>query len=205
MTLNFEQHHQYDNQFYRLYQPRFLWVLISGIIVAIIWAVILMWQIYSRPLPVFYATQANGYSMVLNPHEMPSMTPNAILQIAKKAAVALYTFDFIHYNKQLASVRYYFTRSGWLSYLDAANSVIKVVKANKLFISAVVNGPPVIVRQGPLQGVYTWEIQLPLLVAYQSAQSIDKASYTVAMTIINVPTKNNPIGIGIDALKMLNT
>lgn len=195
---------QHENDYYRIYQPRFLLALIGGTTVAIVWALILMLQICTRPLPVFYATQPDGHKIILQPQNSPSLKADTILAIATKGAIASYTFDFVNYKQQISLAKYYFTASGWKNYLASIADVIKTVKSNKLFIYAVVNGPPIIARQGVVDGVYSWEVQLPFLVTYQSAQTIEKYNFTIIMRIVAVNTNVNPIGVGIDSLDMVN-
>lgn len=200
-SLEFIKHRQ-SNAFYRIYQPRFIFMLMGAIVVAMIWVGIVVFQVYYRPLPTFYAIQPNGQRMVLQPQDLPSLKPDTILHFASKAAVAAYTFDFVNYKAEINAVRPYFTSAGWRNYLDSVAEVIKGITANKLFISAVTNGVPIISNQGELDGVYSWRVQIPFLVTYQSAQSVEQEKYTVLITVIRVPTTLDPIGIGIDSFVM---
>lgn len=47
-------------------------------------------------------------------------------------------------------------------------------------------------------GVYTWLVQMPLLVTYQSASEFSQQNNIVTMRITRVSTLNSPRGIGID-------
>lgn len=193
---------QQSNEFYRIYQPRFIFMLMGAIVVAMIWVGIVVFQVYHRPLPTFYAIQPNGQRMTLEPQDLPSLRPDTILRFATKAAVAAYTFDFVNYKAEIGSARPYFTSAGWSNYLQSVAEVIKGITANKLFISAVVAGAPVISNQGELDGIYSWQVQIPFLVTYQSAQSAEQAKYTVSVTIVRTPTTIDPIGMGIDSFVM---
>jgi intracellular multiplication protein IcmL len=192
----------HDNNFYKVYQPRFVIVLMGAIVVTMIWVGIVVFQVYRRPLPTFYAIQPNGQKMMLQPQDTPNLTPETILRFASKAAVAAYTFDFVNYKSEIGAVRPYFTSAGWNGYTESVAQVIKGIAASKLFVSAVVSAPPIIANQGEVGGVYSWRIQVPLLVTYQSAQSSEKSKYTVLITLVRVPTTIDPIGIGIDQFVM---
>jgi intracellular multiplication protein IcmL len=193
---------QHDNEFYRLYQPRFLIVLMGAIIVTMIWAGIVVFQVYHRPFPSFHAITPTGQRLMLQPQDLPNLTPATILRFASKAAVAAYTFDFVNYRGQIGAARTYFTNGGWDNYTASVAQVVKGIAANKLFVTGVVNGTPVISNQGELNGVYSWRVQLPFLVTYQSAQSSQQSKYTVLITIVRVPTTSDPLGIGIDQFVM---
>jgi intracellular multiplication protein IcmL len=193
---------QQSNEFYKTYQPRFIFVLMGAMLVTMLWAGIVVFQVYHRPLPVFYALQPNGQRMQLQPQDTPNLTPETILRFASKAAVAAYTFDFVNYRNEIGIARPYFTQGGWDSYVASISQVAKGVTASKLFVSGVVNGPPVIANQGIVNGVYAWRIQLPFLVTYQSAQSAQQKKFTVLITLVRVPTTEDPLGIGIDQFVM---
>jgi intracellular multiplication protein IcmL len=122
---------------------------------------------------------------------------------ANKAAVAAYTYDFVNYEQQMNDVRPYFTEAGWRSYESSIQGLITRIQENKLFVNGVVTGAPVISNQGELPGHgYTWRIQLPFLVTYQSAEATSKKKFLVKLMIIRIPTNQNPQAIGIDQFIM---
>lgn len=191
-----------SNDFYRSYQPRFIIVLMGATVVAMIWVGIILFQVYQRPLPTFYAIQPNGQRMQLQPQDLPNLVADTILQFACKAAVAAYTFDFVNYKAQISLAHPYFTSAGWQDYLKSVAGVVRGIAQNKLFVTGVVNGTPVISNQGEIDGIYSWRVQIPFLVTYQSAQSSEQKKFTVLITVVRVPTVENPLGIGIDQLVM---
>lgn len=193
---------QQDNEFYRNYQPRFIIMLMGATVVAMIWVGIVMLQVYNRPLPSFYATQPNGQRMTLQPQSLPNLQAETILRFACKAAVAAYAFDFVNYKKNINLARPYFTDAGWDDYLNSVSALVRGIAQNKLFVTGVVNGTPVISNQGEIDGIYSWRVQIPFLVTYQSAQSSEQRKYTVVITVVRVPTVTDPLGIGIDQLVM---
>jgi intracellular multiplication protein IcmL len=78
-----------------------------------------------------------------------------------------------------------------------------VVK-KQLFVNGVVAGVPVISNQNELPGRgYTWRVQIPFLVSYQSSDQTTTERYIVVMMIVKVPTTVNPEGIGIDQFAMM--
>lgn len=165
-----------------------------------------LYMILSRPLPVFTAVQPNNMQMQLTPFEEPNLLPATILRWATKAAAVAYTFDFEHYRDQLAAARPYFTEAGWNGYLVGVGDVLNTVVDNHLFVNGVVSGTPVISNQGDLPGKgYTWRIQIPFLVTYQASNSVVNRNFYVILTIVRVPTRINPQGVGIDQFVMVGT
>jgi intracellular multiplication protein IcmL len=53
------------------------------------------------------------------------------------------------------------------------------------------------VRSGPLDGVFTWTIQIPITVVYQSASASSQQDLVVTLMVKRISTLTNPNGIGI--------
>lgn len=193
-----------DNNFFRNYYHIAVAGLCGLIVLLIIVASILFYQISHRPLPLFSAIQPNGDKMTLSAFDQPNMLPSTLLQWAGKAATAAYTFDFYNYEKQLAALRPYFTEEGWQDYLSKVTDVLAQIKQRQLFVNGVISGTPVIANEGPLPGKsYVWRIQIPYLVTYQAATVSSQQKYTILITLVRKePTALNPQGIGIDQFVM---
>ena len=178
--------------------------LVFAMMLVLVVASWILYQVFHRPLPSFRALATNQHTMPLTPSDEPNLLPATILQWASKAAVAAYTFDFVNYNKQIELAHPYFTEAGWSAYQSSVARVIERVVAGQLFASGVVTGTPVISNQGQLPGHgYTWRVQIPFLVTYQSAEETRSTSYIVILTIVKVSTNDNPDGIGIDQFQMI--
>jgi intracellular multiplication protein IcmL len=193
-----------DNGFYRNHYHHIFIALMVLILSVLIALGVLLWQMFTRPLPVFNAVQPDNQTMTLIPFDAPNVLPDTIIRFASKAAVTAYTFDFVNYADQIVLARSYFTDAGWQDFLTSINKVIATVKQNQLFVYGVVIGAPVISNQGELPDIgYAWRVQIPFLVTYVSSNPVVKRNYYVIMTIVRVPTSVNPQGIGIDQFVMV--
>lgn len=192
-----------DNAFYREHYHHLLLGLMGLVGFFIIMVLVVLYEVIYAPLPEFTAVQSGGKQMVLKAYDEPNLQSTTILKWASKAAVDAYSFNFVNYNQQLATVRPYFTEDGYRDYLNSASALLTSVVKNQLFVTGVVSGPPVISNEGPLPGQdYVWRIQIPFLVTYQSSNSQSKRNLFVIMTVVRVPTDINPQGIGIDQFVM---
>lgn len=191
------------NDFYASSYQSLMVILLIEIILVLILVVVVLYQVFHRPLPVFSAIAPNNQRMGLTASYEPNLLPTTLIRWASKAAVAAYTFDFVNYNKQINRVRPYFTETGWKDYQFSISKLIQTITQNQLFVNGVVAGPPVISNQGdlPSRG-YTWRIQIPFLVTYQSSDQTSRANYTVVLTLVRVSTLVNPAGVGIDQFVM---
>lgn len=191
------------NDFYASSYTSLMIIFIVEVVLVSLLLALVLYQIRNRPLPTFVATTPSKQRMQLTPSIEPNLLPSTLIRWASKAAVAAYTFDFVNYNKQIALARPYFTEAGWNDYQASIADLIRTITQNQLFVNGVVSAPPVISNQGDLPGRgYTWRIQVPFLVTYQSAGQISRAHYTVVITIVRVSTSVNPAGIGIDQFVM---
>lgn len=193
-----------DNDFYRLHYYQFIYLLMGLFGFMILVLAFVLYQVYNRPLPQFNAIQPDNKKMILIPYKEPNQLPDTILRWASKAATTAYTFDFLNYNRQISAARIFFTNDGWQSYLNSVSGLINRIVAGQLFVNGVVSGTPVISNQGELpRAGYSWRVQIPFLVTWQSANQIRRDNYTVVLMIVKVPTNVNPAGIGIDQFIMV--
>lgn len=200
----YERYVPRNNDFYRLYYHYFLIGLMVTIVLMTGVVCFVLYQMNERPLPVFSAIQPDDDKMFLPPYEEPNLLPDTILRWASKGATSAYTFDFVNYKNQILAARSYFTEAGWQDYLRSVEKLINTIVENQLFVNAIVSGTPVIANEGPLPGKgYTWRVQIPFLVTYQSANAVSQRKYMVVLTIVRVPTATNPQGIGIDQFVMV--
>lgn len=153
----------------------------------------------NRPEPVYFATTADEQLFRLKPLIRPNQSAQVILSWANQAAVAAFTFDFLNYQQNFSDVRQYFTSDGYKNYLSALeeSGTLKTVTAKRLVVKAVATDAPVIIKEGVISGRYSWKIEVPLVVRYESASERFTRPFLVQMLIVRVPTQETPTGIGI--------
>lgn len=194
-----------ENSFYRNY---YHWIIIgiSGAVFLLICMILLLlYQVYNKPLPVFAAQQPNGKSIALTPYDLPNIQPDVITRFAAQAATVAYTYNFANYQDQLNAARPYFTENGWNDYRTAVDPTISQIVSKQLILNGVVSSPPTINNQGLLNGVETWRVAVPFLATIQSSGATETRTYMVLLTIVRVPTNINKRGIGIDQFIMYVT
>lgn len=187
------------NKFYRDGQRKLVNALIISLIVNLIMAFMLYYDVTHPPLPKYFATSINGRITPLFPLDEPNQSDSAVLQWANLAAIAAFTYNFVNYRNELQASSGFFTAEGWTQFLNALqqSNNLDAVKAKKLIVSAVATRAPIILQKGLLNGVYSWKVQMPLLVTYQSASEFSQSNNVVTMLITRVSTLNSPRGIGI--------
>jgi len=187
------------NSFYRDSYRRVLVVLLISIVINISLAAVLVYMVTHPPLPRYFATSINGRITPLFALDEPNQSDSAVLQWANQAAIAAFSYNFVNYREELQAASGFFTGAGWKQFLDALqeSNNLDAVKAKKLIVSAVATRAPIILRKGVLNGRYSWRVQMPILVTYQSASEFSQSNNIVTMLIRRVSTLNSPRGIGI--------
>lgn len=187
------------NGFYKDSQRKVLVALLIAIIVNLTMAMMLIYMITHPPAPKYFATSINGRITPLFPLNEPNQSDSAVLQWANQAAIAAFTYNFVNYRDELQASSGFFTAEGWDQFLTALqqSNNLDAVKAKKLIVSAVATSAPIIRQKGLLNGSYSWSVQMPLLVTYQSASEFTQQNNVVTMLITRVSTLNSPRGIGI--------
>lgn len=190
---------QMRKNFYRDSYRRVVTALLLMVFVNLILSFIIYYLASHQPEPRYFATSTDGRITPIYPLSAPMVSDAALLQWANQAAVAAYTYNFATYRKELQDASEYFTPEGWSDFETALESSrnLETVINKKLVVTAVATGAPVILDRGILSGHYSWKVQMPLLVTYESASTTIQQPILITMLITRVSTLNVPKGIAI--------
>lgn len=190
------------NEFYRDNYRRIVVILLLSMLINLGLGVILYWMYSHPPEPKYFATSINGRITPLYPLNEPNQSDSAVLQWANQAAIASYSYNFVNYREELQSASEFYTSGGWEAFLKAlqGSNLLNAVRAKKLIVSAVATRAPVILQKGVIGGYYSWQVQMPVLVTFQSASEFTQQTNVVTMLIRRVSTLNQPRGIGISQI-----
>lgn len=187
------------NKFYKDSQRKVMLTLFLSLFVNTVLGFILAYMITHPPEPRYFATTINGRITPLFALTEPNQSDSAVLQWANQAAIAAFTYNFVNYRDELQASSGFFTAEGWDQFLSALqeSNNLDAIKIKKLVVSAVATRAPIILQKGILNGHYSWRVQMPILVTYQSASEFTQQNNVVTMLITRVSTLNSPRGIGI--------
>lgn len=190
---------QLRHNFYYDGHKKLMITLMTSLLIITVLVGAFVYQILNPPAPKYFAVNADGRLIKLPPLNEPNMTHSALLQWANMAAIAAYTYSFINYRQELQAASAYFTPEGWQNFISALQDSgnLQAVITKKLMVSAVAKGAPVILQEGLLNGRYTWRVQMPMLITYQSASQKSDQDVIVTMLVTRVSPLNSARGIGI--------
>jgi intracellular multiplication protein IcmL len=187
------------NEFYRDNYRKVVLALIFSFFVMIILASALFYIVSHPPAPRYFASSSDGRVIPLVPFAQPNLSSASLLEWANTAATAAYSYNFVNYRQALQQAADYFTPEGKQMFFSAIkrSNNLQAVMSKKLIVSAVATGVPVILEQGLLADRYTWKVQIPMLITFQSASQFSQQAVTVTMLIVRVSTLTSARGIGI--------
>lgn len=125
-----------------------------------------------------------------------------VLAWTKNMVEAIYTYNYQNYKSVLGSIRLSFTGPGYESYSKALEQSknLEAVQEKKLVVSAKAIGEPKIRKEGSVNGIYTWEVELPVEVTYKSEKQVIHQKLKVVVEIVRVKYVRNSQGLGINRI-----
>lgn len=185
------------NNFYRDEYRKTLGWLSLMVFLGIGLAALLAYITIDQKKPHYYATTASGLVIPLHTLSEPIVTNDYLLQWVSLATRKALNMDFVHYQEQLDAAKIYFTSSGWDQFLIALDKsgLLKTVQDKKLMMNAVVSNTPVILHQDIFHGRYTWRVQLPFLVTFNSASESSQLRLLVTANVQRVSVLDTSQGI----------
>lgn len=176
-----------------------LFSMLMATIVITFLILLLAYIVSHPPEPAYFATSVSGRITPIISLNEPNQSDSAVLQWANQAAIASYTYNFVNYSEELKAASIYYTSKGWQQFMTALeqSNNLATVQSKKLIVSAVATRAPIILEKGMLSGRYSWRVQMPVLVTYQSASEFTQQNIVVTMLITRISTIESPRGIGI--------
>lgn len=188
------------NELYRNNYRRMIKWVVRMLFLTVILAATLSWMTIRRPQPMYYAAVTNGQVLQMHSLSEPVITDKFIVSWSALTARRVFNLSFVNYQDNLNVVKDRFTPGGWEKMQDALNSsgLIQNMVNNKLIVSSVVSGSPVILARMVVNGRFTWRVQMQMLVKYTSASEQSQENLVVTMNIQRIPTLDSAQGIQIN-------
>lgn len=158
------------------------------------------WGISQQPEPRYFAAREDGSVIPLVPVSQPYLNETQISNFAVEAVTSALTMDFANWRDDLAAASEYFVRpQGWEAFLAAmdGSGVLDYIRVNRLVSTAVANSAVITGTGADENGIYSWRVQVPITVTYQSSSEITRRDYTADLIISRVPTWERSRGVAI--------
>ena len=153
-----------------------------------------------RPEPRYFAAKADGGILPLVPVSSPFLTDGQITNFAVEAVTRALTMDFANWRSDLSGASAYFERpAGWSNFLEAIedSGMLSYIREHRLVSTVVATGAVIVSTGLDDRKRYSWVVQVPLSVTYESASEISRDSLVAEMSISRLPTWEAPEAVGI--------
>jgi intracellular multiplication protein IcmL len=163
------------------------------------------WAFTNKPEPRYFATREDGGIIPLIAVNQPFLQDGQVTNFAVEAVTTAMTMNFANWRQDLAASSRYFQRpDGYEAFLTALEGakILDFVRERNLVSTAIANGAVIVGRGVDVQGRYSWTLQIPLRVTYQSANERTTQELLAEVVVSRVPTWESPSAIGITRITM---
>lgn len=170
------------NDFYKDNFRRIIWLLLISLILNVALALAFVFYSAKPAQKFFFATTDAGQLIPLYPTAQPVVTNATVLNWVSKNVPQIYALDFVHYREELNDVQQYFTTAGWSQFQTAFAPQLKDILNEKLITTAAITDVPVVTGSGIFDGVYKWQVQVPMVISLQKGDTV--STQNVLLTIV---------------------
>jgi intracellular multiplication protein IcmL len=185
------------NAFYKDNFRRLFLIFIVSLILNIIMLFALLEGSFHQPRAIYFTAANDGKLVYAQPLNKPVLKNPEVLAWVNQTMPRLFSVDFLNYRRELLQTRQYFTQYGWTQFLKAIVPTLKIIKKQKYTVQAKPSDVPFIMTQGVVNGIYTWQIQVPLVLTYAlGAQEKQKdITWTIIVQRMHKNKANQELGI----------
>jgi intracellular multiplication protein IcmL len=193
---------------YETYQKAFKLSAIGNVIMAVatVASIAMAWSAHSsKPEPRYFATREDGGIIPLVAVSQPFLNNGQVTNFAVEAVTRSLTMDFKNWREDLAEASEYFQRpDGWNNFLSAIqeSGTLDFVRERRLISNAVANGAVIIDDGVDARGRYSWTVQIPLKVTFESANERSVEEMMAEVVVSRLPTWESSTAVGITRINM---
>jgi intracellular multiplication protein IcmL len=152
----------------------------------------------------FYASNMyNGTVTPVIPLSQPTANRNQILSLVNTNVISFFTFNFANYQDALNSAQKEFTPNGWKDFYNfwQSSAILNDILTQQLFVSAVADGPSVLLSDGAINGHYAWNISVPIIATFANKDNSQQYQrrFDIEVTVIRVPNIDNDAEVAFDS------
>jgi hypothetical protein len=187
--------------------------LIAAILIALITFVIGLGALYHfmtfTPPHKYIPTTPDFKVLVSPPLNEEYITESDAIQVATNALRAVYTYDHINWQVQIAGAQKYFTMAGWDGFskeLLASDIVKGVVQREQVVTIKIVEAPFVKQKGVSSSGQFTWYVVFPKIdITYIAPKANAKNTlafnnYQAYIEVVRMPLQGHAAGAAVNAL-----
>ena len=160
------------------------------------------WALTRPPENKYFATRISGELIELTPLDQPHRSDSQVTNFSVDAITRSLSLDFANFRQELADAEAFFTESGWQAFLAELqrSGNLDLIRNRRMISSAVANGAVVLRKGVDGSGTYTWQVEMPLTITYQSSSESQVQELTMLVEVKRVPTWTSDSGVAVSRL-----
>ncbi len=160
-------------------------------------------QLFLKTPPVYFAATSDLRILPMTPLDQPALTKSGVVDWASGVVRDTLTLNFLDFRTQLSAVKdNYFDEaySGLLKSLEES-SILPVIKNKRLNLKTTIPESPVITASGVLNGKFSYKIEFPAILSYESSNGVENTQHIIAKVLVQrVSATVNPKSVQIRQL-----
>ncbi|MDD2749516.1 DotI/IcmL family type IV secretion protein [Acidithiobacillus thiooxidans] len=152
----------------------------------------------------YFGTEPNGSLMPMVAFNQPFDSRSAVISWTENAITGIFDFDAQDYRRRMESSEKYFTTHSFDRFLRnfKKNGLYADMMDRKLMIDVVPDGVSVIRQQGLVNGVYSWQVQMPLQLRLENSNGLNSKRAIATVLVQRVANSKNPDAIAITSIAL---
>lgn len=149
---------------------------------------------------VFFATTTDGRIINIVPLNDPYITDGALVAWVADTSKRVLSLSFSDFRQRLQDVAYNFTPNGWETFSKALKEarILELIEERKMVTEMTIEAAPEIIKKGEDKGVYTWILQMPVVLTFKGEQAPQALKGNLRVQVSRVSTLQHPKGVGFD-------
>jgi len=174
--------------------------IIQGVAIVLLISTILTMVLSIDMRYIYFATTSDGRIINIVPLNDSFRTRAAVIAWAAGKTQEVMRFGYNDFRQRLQTSSVNFTASGWQSFTKAMKEarILEAVEARKLTVSMDIDAAPEVKKEGEIDGVYTWYLQIPIAIKFDGNEALQPMRANLMLQVVRVSTLQNPEGISIE-------
>ncbi|WP_305910427.1 DotI/IcmL family type IV secretion protein (plasmid) [Methylomarinum sp. Ch1-1] len=155
----------------------------------------------------YYAQRKNLFTEKMVPFHEPYVTNNGIVKFATRVVTDTLTMDFYNIEMNFDGVSKYYNQAALKDLVESMDNkgITGIIKNKKLSVSASLSGLPLVVNEGIISGVYSWLVEIPMIMSYESSKGTLPGKEILAKVLMqSTDTQINPYGVIVRKIDISN-
>ncbi|MFK7839048.1 MAG: DotI/IcmL family type IV secretion protein [Bdellovibrionales bacterium] len=135
----------------------------------------------------------------LPPIDQAGVTHDQVFSWLPLAVTEAMSFSFNDFEGRLKKASRHFTDDGYQSFRKALDRsrILEMVEVNKQVVRMVSASAPILIKEGVVQGVYEWTIEMPVVVTYFAGDKQRSDRLRLVLVVKRSNESQNEMGFGI--------